>query len=308
MIVIITNQFDDSTSEVLEWMRGDDVLRINNDTVPQYFQSTLVDLDFSKNLPFIDSVWFRKGGYVDIDINCNNKTIIKHASHELYALSRFYYSIGPNTRTLGTTNIIRLSKLSILQSFKRHSLNIPPTLITTQKSSLISFKKQHSEVIIKPLSEGAKFEIDGQLYKLYTEKLVDSIIEGLNDDFFPTLLQKCIPKKYEIRSFILNDEVYSMALLTSKGSPDIIDLRWHQQVEEIRSVPYKLPSELQIRMIELMQSLSLDTGSFDIIKGIDDRYYFLELNVAGQFGGLSHNCNYYLEKKVASYLRNGRNI
>jgi ATP-GRASP peptide maturase of grasp-with-spasm system len=308
VIVIITNQFDDSSSEVLEWLGNESVLRINSDGISNYLKNNLVKIDFSMENVLNSAVWFRKGGYSEVDIECPNKDMVKHSTQELYALNSFFCFTDFSTRTLGTPNVFNLFKPSVLLALKKHSLEIPPTLITNQKTELIQFRNRHKEIIMKPLSEGTKFTIDGNVYKLYTEKISDSTIDDLDTEFFPTLFQKCIQKKYEIRSFILNNEIYSMAMLGPNNNQDVVDIRWHLQVAEIRSVPYKLPPELELNIMKFMKSLNLDTGSLDIIKGMDDEYYFLELNASGQFGNLSHSCNYYLEKKIANYLKNGRSI
>ncbi|HEY0036114.1 MAG TPA: hypothetical protein VGB66_05465, partial [Longimicrobium sp.] len=50
------------------------------------------------------------------------------------------------------------------------------------------------------------------------------------------------------------------------------------------------------------ESLEMRTGSIDLIRTRDGRHVFLEVNPAGQFGMVSHPCNYGLEKKVAEYL------
>jgi len=223
-------------------------------------------------------------------------------------LNSFYFCSSLTTKTLGTTETLRVTKLCILQSLKRHLLEIPPTLVTNTKSKLIDFKNEHGELIIKPLSDGAKFEIEGQMYKIYTEILTDRVFNQLGDKFFPTLFQKRIRKKYEIRSFVLEGEIYSMALIESKKDLDSVDIRYSSHNEVVRSVPYQLPYEIEVRMVEVMKSLKLDTGSFDIIKAIDNNYYFLEINPSGQFGDLSYMCNYYLEEKISKYLKDGDNI
>ena len=52
-----------------------------------------------------------------------------------------------------------------------------------------------------------------------------------------------------------------------------------------------------------MKKVGLNTGSIDLIQSTDGQIYFLEINPAGQIGMTSKPCNYYLEKKIALYLR-----
>lgn len=50
-----------------------------------------------------------------------------------------------------------------------------------------------------------------------------------------------------------------------------------------------------------MEALDLNCGSLDLIKS-GSTYYFLEVNPVGQFGNLSFDCSYHLEKEIAEYL------
>ena len=51
-----------------------------------------------------------------------------------------------------------------------------------------------------------------------------------------------------------------------------------------------------------MNLIGLNTGSIDMILTPEGDYYFLEVNPVGQFGMISHPCNFYLEEKVANFL------
>ena len=48
--------------------------------------------------------------------------------------------------------------------------------------------------------------------------------------------------------------------------------------------------------------IKLKNGSIDIIRGVDNNYYFLEVNPVGQFGMVSNPCNYNIEEKFALKL------
>ena len=48
-----------------------------------------------------------------------------------------------------------------------------------------------------------------------------------------------------------------------------------------------------------MQALGFNTGSIDLILTPQGEYVFLEINPEGQFGMVSHPCNYYLEREMA---------
>ena len=107
---------------------------------------------------------------------------------------------------------------------------------------------------------------------------------------------------YEIRSFYLNGTFSSMAIFSATNMKTAIDMRSYDLENPNRKVPYKLPLEIEKKLNSLMLEEKLNTGSIDLIKGLDGSYYFLEINPIGQFGSVSQTCNYYLEKKIAKYL------
>lgn len=53
---------------------------------------------------------------------------------------------------------------------------------------------------------------------------------------------------------------------------------------------------------KLMNTLNLNTGSIDVLKGIDGKYYFLEVNPVGQYLSPSISCGYCVEKNIAEWL------
>ena len=51
-----------------------------------------------------------------------------------------------------------------------------------------------------------------------------------------------------------------------------------------------------------MRDLGLNIGCIDMIMGTDGQLYLLEVNPNGQFGDMSLDCNYHLEREVADWL------
>ena len=136
-----------------------------------------------------------------------------------------------------------------------------------------------------------------------TRVITENNINSLTERFFPSLFQKNIEKKYEIRTFILGEESFSMAIFSQLDIQTQEDFRNYNNNRPNRNVPYTLPEELEKSIFRLMRKLGLQSGSIDLIKSsMDNQYYFLEVNPVGQFGMVSKPCNYFLEKKVAEYL------
>ena len=84
-----------------------------------------------------------------------------------------------------------------------------------------------------------------------------------------------------------------------------IDFRNYNHSFPNRMVPFKLPDKIEKKLLKFAEMTDLDTGSFDLIVTKKEKeFIFLEVNPYGQFGWLSKNCNYYLEKQIAEYFEN----
>ncbi len=136
----------------------------------------------------------------------------------------------------------------------------------------------------------------------YTESLDRNETERLPENISPSLLQERIPKKYELRIFYMAGRCFSMAIFSQNDEHTKVDFRKYRDEKPNRFVPYLLPDEIDRKIKLLFERLSLNTGSVDMIVDLDENYYFLEINPAGQFGMVSLPCNYFLEKQIALYL------
>jgi len=216
-----------------------------------------------------------------------------------YFLSRF-----ANTKYTVPPNLLSLNKLEILKLAKKHELIIPPTCVTKSKTDILRFKKLYGEIIIKPMSSCKSITHKNQSFAIFTTKLSIDLLSKQNAYLFPCLIQKYIEKQYEIRTFYLEGVCYSMAIFSQQQQNTSIDWRRKSTFNTIRNVPYKLPTNIENKIKNLMNDLSLKTGSIDLIYSKENEYVFLEINPVGQFGMVSHLCNYSLYKKFAEFILN----
>ncbi len=85
-----------------------------------------------------------------------------------------------------------------------------------------------------------------------------------------------------------------MAIFSQNDPQTKYDFREYNDDYPNTTVPYKIPEELEDKLIKLAGLFNLKTGSFDLIKTIDNKHILLEINAGGQFGMVSYPCNYYL--------------
>jgi glutathione synthase/RimK-type ligase-like ATP-grasp enzyme len=102
--------------------------------------------------------------------------------------------------------------------------------------------------------------------------------------------------------------MYSMAIFSQLDEQTKIDFRNYNYEKPNRCVPYKLPDYIEVKIEMLMNKLSLNTGSIDLVFTTDNEYYFLEVNPVGMFSPLTWPLNYTIEKDIAIFLANQNNL
>lgn len=315
MILIISKkEGEESTDHVMDWLKhlGGDFFRLNG---KDFIQNAQYDNnEFSIDgieLEKINIVWNRRwfdGNFIQNlirNVNLENQNILElnsSISKELRILSKMFFDKLKLKKWLSNRFEITYTKMEVLEKAHSISLKVPNTTICTKKENLVRFKKKHLRIITKAIVDPVFFTNEGKASLSKTIEVTDTLIDKIPITFFPSLFQKLIEKKYEIRVFFLDNKFYSMAIFSQLDKETQIDFRNYNEANPNRTVPYKLPQLIESKLKELIDYFKFTTGSIDLIKGVDDNYYFLEVNPVGQFGMTSFPCNYYLEKKIAKYL------
>ncbi|MCC7050252.1 MAG: grasp-with-spasm system ATP-grasp peptide maturase [Bacteroidia bacterium] len=312
MILIVSANYESSTSSVAEWLlyyKKKYTIITETNTVSDILcteynkgKGGLVitttsneQIDFKK----ISAVWYRRGRFnfermpqADIDIinekiaeewNIINDILMIKCKEKIYVGDYFKSS---------------LNKIEVLKIAKEVGLNIPDTIITSNKGE-INERSRSSKIINKTIGEVIHAVIDK---KVYINRTVEIDAEKLPNTFFPSLFQKLIPKKYELRIFYLKGNFYAMAIFSQKDKKTTVDFRNYNYFIPNRTTPYKLPTEIKNKISRLMRQLNLKSGSIDMIVTDEGRFVFLEVNPDGQFGMVSYPCNYFLERRLSKYL------
>ena len=194
------------------------------------------------------------------------------------------------------------NKLEILEKAKDVGLDIPNTIVTSRKSRVIEFMKERGRIIIKGISGSHTISFRENIYSSYTSEISIEDMGVFNEIFCPTLFQEMLDKDFEVRIFYLDNKFYSMAIFSQSDPQTMIDFRKYNKKKMNRTIPFKLPLEVERKIQNLMNILKLDTCSIDMIRTKDKRWVFLEVNPEGQFGMVSFPCNYYLEREFAIFL------
>jgi ATP-GRASP peptide maturase of grasp-with-spasm system len=330
MILLLSRRLGEaSTDAVIDWLEqlGSSYFRLNVEDV-EYPSAFELDLDGPGTLRLFDDatgtqrvlhfdqvnvVWYRRWSYF-------SRYCEKHVDHvfdephrqyqladyfrgELEAVGHAIFAKLAHAHWLSDWHSARIDKFRQLEEAARVGLDVPATAIASTRRGLADFLAAHPQSITKAMGPaGYNTAVGDTTLAAYTSELTDELVQASPERFFPSLVQESVDKRYELRCFVLDGDVYSMAIFSQGDAQTSVDFRRYNETRPNRNIPYKLPDEVETRLLALFDRLGLVTGSADIIRARDGRYVFLEVNPVGQFGMVSIPCNYQLEKKVAAYL------
>lgn len=326
MILIFSNRFDQSTNNVVDWLNkmGQKIVRINGDENRysfQYLDSTgiyykAVESGEIINIENAGSCWWRRQGIyvsnmaggslvqIDKDLTAfmkpGNKWLTLEATRlREYIYYRLYKKIPVN---LGKPSF-DFNRLEILEMARQCGLQVPRFAVVTNMNDVYHYCNLWGHCVSKAISNGLYNEVNYKRFYTYTELINPEDLEP-NVNIFPSLISECVEKAYEIRSFYLAGDFYSMSIFSQSDELTKIDFR---KYANNRNEPFELPAIIKNKTRKLFQMIGINTGSIDYMVTNTGDYVFLEINPVGQYGMTDYPCNFELDYRVANYLTNGRN-
>lgn len=315
MVFILSDSTDETTNFVIDWLnyfgqkfirhnRRDKLIDVKINVEKGYCDINLGvldgqlinEIDFKK----IKTYWYRRGDFVIgvLAQKRHSKIINPILQKEWGQIKEYLHFVLNGKRSLGAYNSeYRHNKLIALHLANEVGLETPNTRITSKKDHI-----KLDKVITKAISDMFSFESKVTIQSIATQRVSLDNFNILGDWFFPTLIQNEVKKAFEIRIFFINEDFYPMAIFSQSDEKTQLDFRNYNKEKPNRMVPYSLPSDIQLKISQLMVKLDLNTGSIDMIVTLEGEHVFLEVNPIGQFGWLSYHCNYAIEKSIANFL------
>lgn len=320
ILILSTTYSELSTEKVIDWILSYDFpfYRINAENLitdaNQFYHSKERTSNNNEILSReYHSIWYRRYN-IPVNVrelltqtsepleftNLSNYVVESGKVFKKYFLSTLKYK----NKFLTTAEQTYSNKLEALKIARNVGLNVPFYFLTNNKADLCEFFKQQpsKKLIVKDYVGSFAIILSNKLYTVFTEIFDERLLRKIPNAFYLSFFQEYIEKEYEIRSFYLNGDIYSMAIFSQKNARTKVDFRRYDFLNPNRNVPYKLPKHIETKIRRFMKESNLTTGSIDILKGIDNKFYFLEVNPIGQFGMVSIPCNYHLEKIISNYL------
>ena len=254
------------------------------------------------NLDSVSKIWYRRGkGICDSYIEEIDKTCRPFFEENLTVVNECFFQAKGNI-ILGSYHKEKyLNKLDNLRLASVCGLPIPPSLVTSCNEQLNQFLKSNLKVITKPIKHPISFRNKNRITTPSSGVLIITDSKTFSQKFPLTLFQKYIEKKFELRIFFIEGWFYTAAFFSQLNEDSKIDYRDGNPLK-IRTVPFRLPTEVKEKIVKFMQKAELTTGSIDMIVDKENQFYFLEVNPSGQFLSMSEACNFYIERKIANYL------
>lgn len=307
MILIISSLEDSSTSDVIEWLDflKKKWIRINSqDVVEIIFDGECIFLFVNGvrlNLEDFTFCWYRRGfiNFKDF-VRSESKDFEDLQKEEFLKLIEYFYFKLNKLKSLNSITNSDKNKLIVSSIARELNLLTPKDFIFSTLNDLKREFENESQKYLTKLISGTCVQSIAGFDVINYSKLIE--IESIKtDNFFPSLVQNYIEKKYELRIFFIDGEFFSMAVFSQNSDFSKIDSRFIGSIKP-RYVPFRIPSFLEKKLKKLMGKINLNCGSIDMIVTPNNEYVFLEVNPVGQFSMISYPCNYNLEKRIANFF------
>lgn len=273
--LIITNSFDVTTDLLIEQIGTENIFRLNFDLLDDY--SILInDFSFKINSPIkeiseneISKVYWRKPFSVSNKLSeyeyQEKKQIVRGIFNILFVQGKAIITNPYKDFAIGKLLQLRVAK---------NYFNVPKwELILNHKSSF-------SKCVAKSLSSTV---IDDN--KIFFTTIVETDQLDLKE---PWHLQEYLDKKKDITVVYIYGEIFAFELDNSSGQ---VDWRKNQLKTGNSWNPHILNSNLSKSVLGFMKKMNLCYGRLDFIL-YEEQYFFLEVNINGQWAFLDlNNCN-----------------
>lgn len=298
-ILIITHTEDNfSIDKVTEYIEanGFEVIRFDVDLYPLHnklstgyqngnWESFLENADGKFRLDDIAAVWYRRAYNIGNGLKEELEGKFFGAAMGEIRNTLFGFLESLDCYSLGKPSVYRRldSKEEQLKIASKIGFKIPETCITNNPDEARAFIAENKEVITKMQTGFAIYE-DGVENVVFTNLINEDNLEELDGLIYcPMQFQKKIDKKKELRVTVVGQDIYTFEIDSQQSEDAKVD--WRKDGVNLlqKWVQTDLPSEIENKIIRLLDVYNVDYGAIDIIVSPEDEYYFIEINAAGEF-------------------------
>lgn len=317
MILLLSSDGDYSTERIVQWLKYQqysDYLRLS----PLDFVENPIEIYPKEGLFYVRGnkfhfnsikvVWYRRFGGFSFSRHFNivkeqiGEKAAELLKNELNNITDYFVSLIQDVPIIGSTRKSNTNKLIELYKAQQAGLNVPFTFVTSEKETIERWTNEHPRLISKSAFNARPVSYGDKVYTMFTTQISEQDMANIPRRFFPSLIQEEVRKDYEIRVFYFLGQFYSMAIISQNNPQTRIDYRKYDVHTPNRFIPCELDHDTKEKIQIFMNSMDLNIGSLDFVKGVDGKLYFLEVNFMGQFGMIDIPCNYGIHKQIANHL------
>ena len=196
---------------------------------------------------------------------------------------------------------VAMDKPYQLRVARAEGLNVAETLVTNDPAVARAAVSGDPSGWVCKLQTGVA--PDGSM--VFTQRLSEAALGRLDSlSACPMILQRWIPKRREIRVAWVDGACFAGALPGQKGGQDVVDWRVGQP-GTVTWERAEVPPDVAAATARLMARLGLRYGGVDFIEDHDGRWWFLEVNPAGEWGMLEAELGLPIGDALAGLLTSG---
>ncbi|MEV7888819.1 ATP-grasp ribosomal peptide maturase [Streptomyces sp. NPDC002817] len=237
------------------------------------------------------SVWVRRPGTAATRAAEPSGWLTEESSQALYGMLR---SSGARWMNHPDASRRARHKPWQLRHAQRCGLPVPATLITTFPQAAREFSARYPDLVVKPVS-GAHPQ-DPPRAVPTSRVTPDTDFAAVA--FGPTLLQRRVAKRADIRLTVVGDRMLAARKTTAED--DEVDVRFASPASPWR--PTDVPPRVAEGVRAYIRDAELAYGAFDFAEDADGTWWFLECNQSGQFGFVEVETGQPIARSIAEWL------
>lgn len=324
-VLVLTHGRDDCAPMVINHIKkmGGECTRFNTEE----FQKTVkITLDLSKSGELMGRYYFPEKivDFEDIGVVWNRRVHEPDAGNEFDDLELKNWALEESKWTMNISftliqapivnpweinERLKFNKWLQMKRATELGLEIPDSRLTNNLADIRTFWEQTDrQMIFKKIRKGLFQMDDGKTLLVHTNKIPEEALTDNNIQrmrFCPMFFQHHIPKKYDIRSIVVGEKVFSVAIHSQNTPEGIVDYRTAAvfgKLHEMKHEQIDLGSTINQTLINYTKSFGLSFGAIDLILTPDDHLIFLEDNPNGQWAWLEHKTSAPISKAFAEHL------
>jgi glutathione synthase/RimK-type ligase-like ATP-grasp enzyme len=189
------------------------------------------------------------------------------------------------------------NKLRQLELAAACDLNLPEGILTNDWNQARMMMARKDRKYITKLLRPTTWSMDDDTGFFYTSFVEHKQLSRDHFSVHPLLIQEFIPKQYELRVAYVAGNCF-----TGKIAVNEMEADWRKPGSTTGWSAYTLPETVQKKLQRFMKKIGLQYGAIDLIRGLDGRYYFLEVNPVGEWGMLEKFLGLPISEAIARHL------